>query len=1119
MSGSCIYQQSESTQEQGVTHVTKSKCSSSVNYSQANQVGRAPEARDAKPSKYDSLSHTGTAAIHTGMTVKEPAHAATEVVGATGSKASKITTPSQRAEGADARGGSGDLSQTKDVSDDRVTPQHTYETFVDHDVSLLSVTKEVQGQMNGRINAEQGQEMSLPFASERTTQWAAGVSPAAMATEGVQWTAATDNSAPPDEPGKRDKATSSPSMSARGSQIPAQEKTMKQVQDIDVRSPLDDRSRPTGSHSGVSTQSTIRDDPSDVREGGEEEYDVKDQTENTVDVEGTDAEKDEQVGQVGNGPTTTTLENAEQGGSLRYGGACDAGVTILNAVRGVEGRRGSRGEHGVEEGRLMVEERATKAAGAERLRDLPGGLVGASTPAFPRPSAEDAGRVMEERYDRGNQSSPVNGKNDEVSLLISSPVADPVMESTDDGPVAVVRRPVNVTNDAEVERVQEGTSANSAPEVYRLGDDHSSIRRECDTLYDEMNSSLWPCAPVLIEEDGVVDEAELDVGNGEKAHNAVNPVSGDDIVVARGNMCSITAANEGHAHLASSPPTKIMREDKPSSSPSSIDGILVSNSATATVAPEGAGNKDDGGPCETHSTMRQPSRHSIDEGAPARAKDTASGGEQLETTVSAGMEKGTSDVRSKDDTVVGDDTVVKPPTATGGSGSCMATRDNALRTQHTVDGKNGLEGSNIGNRDEKGVEVDAARLGRADGDAKHNEHGNKDFIAGEAPEPAWIEGYDAGHDCYYYHHVPTGESSWYRPDEPYQPYVHSDEDEEGSTAEALKLDYSSRAAFVDQHLGKAKEGPTEDRKFAFARKHGVETDDHATSSRQREREQAVVKAASTVTEKPTSRDKKYLFDDDHHDGDGVRRGERDHRGRYHGRDRDDDGGGHDDAGPGKRLPKSTPRSRRRSTSRTNDSEMSCPSPRESRASSNGSMGSAQRSRKCVSQTRQHSEGRSSSSFSGVSKQQQRRKTALERLNDLTDEGDVHSDDRVSDEKYDEWRDRGRRRISSKIEGRRGSGHNNEQRYRSKQRSRGSDERGGARARGKDSSSQKGHDRGHDEGMRGRRHSSSSRKYQDDRHFLEGSGDDRNARRSDRHGSRRRHSDGSRGGGGTRKWEN
>lgn len=50
-------------------------------------------------------------------------------------------------------------------------------------------------------------------------------------------------------------------------------------------------------------------------------------------------------------------------------------------------------------------------------------------------------------------------------------------------------------------------------------------------------------------------------------------------------------------------------------------------------------------------------------------------------------------------------------------------------------------------------------------------------------EPEWIEGYDPSHDCYYYHHVATGESSWFRPDAPYEPYVHSDEEEDDGVEE------------------------------------------------------------------------------------------------------------------------------------------------------------------------------------------------------------------------------------------------------------------------------------------------------------------------------------------------
>lgn len=42
-------------------------------------------------------------------------------------------------------------------------------------------------------------------------------------------------------------------------------------------------------------------------------------------------------------------------------------------------------------------------------------------------------------------------------------------------------------------------------------------------------------------------------------------------------------------------------------------------------------------------------------------------------------------------------------------------------------------------------------------------------------ELAWVEGYDSTHDCYYYHHVHTGESTWHKPNEPFEPYVHPEE--------------------------------------------------------------------------------------------------------------------------------------------------------------------------------------------------------------------------------------------------------------------------------------------------------------------------------------------------------
>lgn len=77
--------------------------------------------------------------------------------------------------------------------------------------------------------------------------------------------------------------------------------------------------------------------------------------------------------------------------------------------------------------------------------------------------------------------------------------------------------------------------------------------------------------------------------------------------------------------------------------------------------------------------------------------------------------------------------------------------------------------------DQAGEGKEGKEQGHSDGDDTKN---RTDKPPDNTTELAWVEGYDPGHDCYYYHHVPTGESCWYRPDEPYEPYVHSDEEEE-----------------------------------------------------------------------------------------------------------------------------------------------------------------------------------------------------------------------------------------------------------------------------------------------------------------------------------------------------
>lgn len=79
------------------------------------------------------------------------------------------------------------------------------------------------------------------------------------------------------------------------------------------------------------------------------------------------------------------------------------------------------------------------------------------------------------------------------------------------------------------------------------------------------------------------------------------------------------------------------------------------------------------------------------------------------------------------------------------------------------------------------------------------EQGGVNFVE---PEPQWIEGYDRSHDYYYYHHVATGESSWYKPDAPYEAYVHSDEDDDvvGVGEEKAIKERGDRKEKVEPHL-------------------------------------------------------------------------------------------------------------------------------------------------------------------------------------------------------------------------------------------------------------------------------------------------------------------------------
>lgn len=202
-------------------------------------------------------------------------------------------------------------------------------------------------------------------------------------------------------------------------------------------------------------------------------------------------------------------------------------------------------------------------------------------------------------------------------------------------------------------------------------------------------------------------------------------------------------------------------------------------------------------------------------------------------------------------------------------------------------------------------------------------------------EPAWIEGYDPAHDCYFYHHVATGESSWYKPEEPYEPYVHSDEED-------------------DDQIASLSQTENEGNKGTQSR----EADQRAERRRRNDKEgiSSSSRADSRGRDKPGSRRKK------HEEGRAISTAKKTSSARQ---------------GSGKRSPKSpaavevTQVSARQGSSRRDAgaSQSSLPSGTESPGS-----GSSVK----------HSRG-------GRSRSRQQGKTALERLNDLTDENSGVSD--------------------------------------------------------------------------------------------------------------------------------
>ena len=67
----------------------------------------------------------------------------------------------------------------------------------------------------------------------------------------------------------------------------------------------------------------------------------------------------------------------------------------------------------------------------------------------------------------------------------------------------------------------------------------------------------------------------------------------------------------------------------------------------------------------------------------------------------------------------------------------------------------------LGAREEQGVGKGGVGEGRME---EKRSNTTKQARSGVFAEPAWIQGYDPTHDCYYFYHIPTSESTWHKPD-------------------------------------------------------------------------------------------------------------------------------------------------------------------------------------------------------------------------------------------------------------------------------------------------------------------------------------------------------------------
>ena len=151
---------------------------------------------------------------------------------------------------------------------------------------------------------------------------------------------------------------------------------------------------------------------------------------------------------------------------------------------------------------------------------------------------------------------------------------------------------------------------------------------------------------------------------------------------------------------------------------------------------------------------------------------------------------------------------------------------------------------------------DGKTQGRGDGGRAET---RTEKVAEDTTELAWIEGYDPGHDCYYYHHVPTGESRWHRPDEPYEPYVHSDEEEDGepSTLDEGGQSKDAQMAVREDRRDQGKHQRGGEKRSSSTRKSGREG---GSGDRRKKRgQEEVERGATRATCSSSRRDKSCLL--------------------------------------------------------------------------------------------------------------------------------------------------------------------------------------------------------------------------------------------------------------------